>query len=77
VDEFGDVHWCSQQRKQFSKPLFEYSVDDLAEQFHTHKSCNQLCTVGCARSVSAYDEWRSQRLENHGVNHADIRIKEP
>jgi len=64
VDEFGNVHWCSQRQKQFSRPLMEYSAADLARQFHTHKTCNEFCTVGCARSVSRFDEWRNQEISD-------------
>lgn len=63
VDEFGDVHWCSQTRDAFAKPLMEYGVDDLERQFRTAKQCADTCTVGCARSASAYDAWRRQRDE--------------
>ena len=60
VDEFGDVHWCSQQRDAFSKPLADYSFADLRQQFHTPKSCNPGCTVGCARTSSTVDRFRTQ-----------------
>jgi MoaA/NifB/PqqE/SkfB family radical SAM enzyme len=62
VDEFGDVHWCSQTRGVFRKPLLEYTAGDLRQQFHTKKSCADACTMGCVRTQSAYDEWRSQPL---------------
>ena len=60
VDEFGNACWCSQTRDVFSKPLLEYTRADLKEQFNTQKSCNPGCTLGCARTCSGYDEWRSQ-----------------
>ncbi|BDG03820.1 lysylphosphatidylglycerol synthase domain-containing protein [Anaeromyxobacter oryzae] len=60
VDEFGKVHWCSQTVGLFSKDLAEYGSDELARQFHTPKPCAAQCTVGCARSASAYDGWRRQ-----------------
>ncbi|RMG96630.1 MAG: radical SAM protein [Deltaproteobacteria bacterium] len=60
VDEFGNVHWCSQQRSHLSKPLEAYTVDDLVEQFYTPKPCNPQCTLGCARSSSKVDRWRPQ-----------------
>ena len=63
VDEFGIVRWCSQQRDRFGIPLADYTGDDLARQFHTRKGCEAHCTVGCARTNSAPDEWRSQRLD--------------
>jgi MoaA/NifB/PqqE/SkfB family radical SAM enzyme len=58
VDEHGDVHWCSQTRALFSKDLDSYGSEDLEAQFHTPKPCAAQCTVGCARSASAYDGWR-------------------
>ncbi len=63
VDEHGDVHWCSQMRGVFQKPLAEYTWADLKEQFHTKKSCAAQCTVGCVRSASRFDEWRTQGRE--------------
>ncbi len=61
VDEHGDVHWCSQTRAHFGKPLADYTERDLREQFDVVKDCAPSCTVGCARTQSAVDEWRPQR----------------
>ncbi|HSS45204.1 MAG TPA: radical SAM protein [Thermoanaerobaculia bacterium] len=61
VDEFGNVNWCAQTRGVYSKELLGYGIADLRAQFGTPKSCNPGCTVGCARTASAYDEWRPQR----------------
>ena len=60
IDEHGIVHWCSQQRGVFTKPLADYTFDDLREQFYTKKDCAPSCTVGCVRTASRWDEWRSQ-----------------
>ena len=60
IDEFGMVHWCSQQRGVWSKPILDYTFDDLREQFDTKKDCAPTCTVGCVRSASRWDEWRGQ-----------------
>ena len=60
IDEFGIVHWCSQQRGVFTKPLADYTFADLREQFDTKKDCAPTCTVGCVRSASRWDEWRGQ-----------------
>jgi MoaA/NifB/PqqE/SkfB family radical SAM enzyme len=60
VDEFGDVHWCSQTRTVWSKPLMEYTLADLREQFYSYKSCHATCTLGCVRSTSQFDNWRPQ-----------------
>jgi MoaA/NifB/PqqE/SkfB family radical SAM enzyme len=61
VDEFGQVHWCSQTMAMFAKDLMSYSLDDLKRQFRAVKPCSAACTVGCARTASSYDEWRPQR----------------
>ncbi|HMJ06571.1 MAG TPA: radical SAM protein [Chthoniobacterales bacterium] len=60
VDEFGRVNWCAQTRTVWSKPLLDYTLADLREQFHTYKSCNATCTIGCSRSASQIDKWRAQ-----------------
>jgi MoaA/NifB/PqqE/SkfB family radical SAM enzyme len=62
VDEHGVVHWCSQQRGVFTKPLADYTFADLRAQFHTKKDCAPTCTVGCVRSASRWDQWRGQEL---------------
>ena len=61
VDEHGFVHWCSQTRGLFGVPLDQYDVEQLERQFDTRKDCSAKCTVGCARTNSAGDEWRPQR----------------
>ena len=60
VDEFGMVRWCSQTRDRWGVPLAQYSHRELVQQFHTAKRCNTGCTVGCVRTASAPDRWRSQ-----------------
>jgi MoaA/NifB/PqqE/SkfB family radical SAM enzyme len=60
VDEFGRVNWCSQTRGIFVKELRSYGLSDLREQFAAGKSCSPGCSVGCVRTSSAFDEWRSQ-----------------
>src|SRR5438445_561200 len=45
---------------EFGRDLETYSLDDLRQQFHTSKPCSDGCTVGCVRTASAYDGWRSQ-----------------
>jgi MoaA/NifB/PqqE/SkfB family radical SAM enzyme len=61
IDEFGYVRWCSQSRELWGKPLLEYTLDDLKEQFHTRKDCSDGCTVGCVRTASAPDRIRGQK----------------
>ncbi len=60
VDEDGIVTWCSQTRNLFKKNIMDYTFGDLKEQFHTYKPCQDKCTLGCVRSSSHFDEWRSQ-----------------
>jgi len=60
VDEYGNVNWCSQTRDVWSKPLADYTMADLRKQFYTYKTCHRTCTVGCVRSASQFDQWRSQ-----------------
>lgn len=62
VDEHGMVRWCSQTRDRWGVALDEYSDADLERQFHTQKTCNAACTVGCVRNSSAPDRWRAQPL---------------
>jgi MoaA/NifB/PqqE/SkfB family radical SAM enzyme len=71
-DEFGDVHWCSQTRGVFKKPLLEYTKKDLKQQFYTKKTCADACTIGCVRTQSAYDEWRSQPLDFDGARRLPV-----
>ena len=60
VDEYGNVNWCSQTRNVWSKPLLDYTLSDLQEQFFTPKSCNAACTLNCSRAASLFDNWRRQ-----------------
>jgi MoaA/NifB/PqqE/SkfB family radical SAM enzyme len=60
IDEYGKVNWCSQTRNVWSKPLLDYTLDDLREQFYNYKTCNPTCTLNCSRSASLFDNWRRQ-----------------
>ena len=60
VDEYGKVEWCSQTRGLWSKPLLEYTLQDLRDQFYAYKPCHATCTVGCVRYSSDLDGWRRQ-----------------
>jgi MoaA/NifB/PqqE/SkfB family radical SAM enzyme len=72
IDEFGNVNWCSQTRTVWSKPLANYTREDLREQFSTYKSCNETCTLGCARSASHIDNWRPQQQRFETTNPSPI-----
>ena len=60
IDEYGNVNWCSQTRNVWSKPLLDYTLNDLREQFYNYKTCNATCTLNCSRSASLFDNWRRQ-----------------
>ena len=60
IDEHGQVGWCSQTRERASRPLLEYTLQDLKDQFYSYKPCHATCTLGCVRSASELDRWRRQ-----------------
>lgn len=66
VDEHGVARWCSQTRADFGVPLARYDRAELRRQFHAPKPCSDGCTVGCARTNSAFDQWRPQSGETPG-----------
>ena len=61
IDEFGMVRWCAQTRMAFGKSLSAYALEDLRQHFYLEKACSDKCSVGCVRTASALDQWRSQR----------------
>jgi MoaA/NifB/PqqE/SkfB family radical SAM enzyme len=58
IDEFGLVHYCSQQRGYPAVPLDSYTIEDIRRAFNTPKSCAPFCTIGCVHRVSTMDFWR-------------------
>ncbi|HEX2310222.1 MAG TPA: radical SAM protein [Vicinamibacterales bacterium] len=63
VCEDGLVHYCSQQRGHPGIPLAAYTVDDLAREYSTVKSCAPYCTIGCVHRVAMIDELRESPVE--------------
>ena len=61
IDELGMVRWCAQTRMAFGKRLSAYALEDLRQHFYSEKACSDKCSVGCVRTASALDQWRSQR----------------
>jgi len=59
VDEFGLVHYCSQQRGVPGIPLEEYGRDRVVHEYDTRKACAPYCTVNCVQQVALADNWRS------------------
>ena len=61
VDEFGLVHWCSQQKGYPGVPLERYSSEDMRREYFTEKPCAAYCTVQCVRRISIVDSWRHRQ----------------
>jgi MoaA/NifB/PqqE/SkfB family radical SAM enzyme len=58
VDEYGIVHWCSQQRGTPAIPLERYSREDMKREYFREKACAPMCTIQCVHRASLMDEWR-------------------
>lgn len=66
VDEFGLVHYCSQQRGYPGIPLEAYTREHLKREYYTRKACAPYCTVNCVQQVAFADNWRApQKLVAH------------
>jgi len=64
------VRWCAQTRMAFGKRLSAYALEDLRKHFYSEKACSDKCCVGCVRTASAVDQWRSQHsTERVGARH--------
>ena len=61
ICEDGLVHYCSQQRGYPAKPLMEYTLEDIAREYHTAKACAPRCTVACVHQISYIDFWRGKQ----------------
>lgn len=61
IDEFGLVHYCSQQRGAPAIPLESYGVEDIAREYLTEKPCAPFCTLNCSQQVSFFDSWRGKQ----------------
>jgi MoaA/NifB/PqqE/SkfB family radical SAM enzyme len=59
VDEFGLVHYCSQQRGAPAIPLESYGRQDLRREYLTVKGCAPYCTLNCVQQVAFLDSWRA------------------
>ncbi len=58
VDEFGLVHWCSQQKGYPAVPLNSYTREDMRREHFAEKSCAPYCTLQCVHRASLLDSWR-------------------
>ena len=58
VDEFGLVHWCSQQKGYPAVPLDRYTFADMRREYLAEKACAPYCTLQCVHRASMMDGWR-------------------
>ncbi len=63
IDEAGIVSYCSQRRNEPGIPVLAYGREQLRLAFNTPKGCEAQCTIACVRRASAFDSWRTQRLQ--------------
>jgi MoaA/NifB/PqqE/SkfB family radical SAM enzyme len=61
VDGAGLVHLCQPQTGSPAKPLAEYSVEDIRQQFACGKSCAARCPIAYAHLGSRLDGFRRQQ----------------
>ena len=59
VDEFGLVHYCSQQRGFPAIPLERYGKEEIKREYLAKKPCADYCTINCAHQAAILDNWRS------------------
>ena len=62
VDEFGLVHYCSQQKGRPGIPLERYGRADIEREYRTAKPCAPYCTVNCVQQTAVFDNWRAPQL---------------
>ena len=58
VDEFGLVHWCSQQKGYPAVSLDSYTHSDMRREYLAEKACAPYCTLQCVHRSSMMDGWR-------------------
>ena len=67
VDEFGLVHWCSQQKGYPGIPLEDYTREDRRREHFTEKACAPYCTLQCVHRASLLDSWRHSQTKARGL----------
>jgi MoaA/NifB/PqqE/SkfB family radical SAM enzyme len=60
VDEDGLTHACQPRCSKQSKPIADYTVDDIRRAFDAPKPCAKTCPIAFAHHASKLDGWRSQ-----------------
>jgi MoaA/NifB/PqqE/SkfB family radical SAM enzyme len=58
IDEFGLVHYCSQQRGAPAIRLEDYDREDIRREYASPKACAPYCTLNCVQQVAVLDSWR-------------------
>ena len=61
VDGAGLVHLCQPRTGSLAKPLAEYSVADIRQQFDCGKTCSARCPIAYAHLGSRLDGFRAQQ----------------
>jgi len=55
VDEFGNAQFCSAQRGRLSKPIVQYTREDIRRHSRTYKGCEAGCSLFCVYRSSQVD----------------------
>jgi MoaA/NifB/PqqE/SkfB family radical SAM enzyme len=55
VDEFGNAQFCSAQRGRLSKPIMQYTGEDIRQHSRTYKGCEAGCSLFCVYRSSQVD----------------------
>lgn len=67
ICEDGNVHLCSQRRGYPGTALTRYTKKDIEREFDTRKECAPYCTLSCVHQMSAFDGWKKQDTDDHGL----------
>lgn len=78
ICEDGNVHLCSQRRGYPGTPVTEYTKEDILREFDTRKECAPYCTLSCVHQMSAFDGWKKQETNDHGLPQTEAaRVQTP
>jgi len=55
VDEFGNAQLCSAQRGRLSKPIMQYTHEDIRQHSRIYKGCEAGCSLFCVYRSSQVD----------------------
>ncbi|RYE25631.1 MAG: radical SAM protein [Sphingobacteriales bacterium] len=63
IDPEGLVHLCQPKTAQYSKPLLDYTVNDIRQHYNGCKDCTARCPIAYAHLGSRIDHYRSQNAQ--------------